>query len=157
MNCAEWPECSHDALGCREKIRSSERGAVGYRVNKGQAFDARRGHCQLPRTSPTETPRPRAHSAAVMRLFPDGCTSLILIVSLPQPTINSGVTSITSPGAAFLRSIARGPNTFTSIPLRVVKAPGLGSYARIVRDTSLASSCQSIRASSRVTFGAYVA
>jgi hypothetical protein len=33
--------------------------------------------------SPAEMPRPRAHSAAVMRLRPLGWTSLILIRSLP--------------------------------------------------------------------------
>ena len=82
------------------------------------------------------------------------------IAASPHQTIIPWRMAITSPGKAAagtgfaVMSTFRGPNSFTSTPCRVENAAGLGSYDRIVRQTSSTPALQSICASVRVTLRA---
>lgn len=66
---AEWTKRPHDSLGASEKIFAPYYSAACYSVDERQLV-AWRG--QSPKMSPTDIPRPRAHSPAVILLRPDG-------------------------------------------------------------------------------------
>src|SRR5437773_7211210 len=157
MNRTLVAEHAHDAHRLPEEPGSKHDLVGGNGVDDRQFLERRlgwrSGSGQPPYLSPTAVPRPRAQACANIRLFPAGCTSLMRSASCPQAMMSSPVTLSTSPGLPLIPSITFGPNIFTSVLGVWVKAPGLGSQARIRREISIALSFQSIRDDSRVTFG----
>src|SRR5688500_14971814 len=125
MDRATGSHRAHDGFCTDVKVFVSHHARVGDRV-----YDRKVPHhaivTHVPNVSPIVTPRPRAQSTDAMRVFPAGWTSCTQRRPSPQETMIPSRTSTTRPGDAAVSSpgTRRGPNNFTSRPLRVVNAPG---------------------------------
>jgi hypothetical protein len=134
LHSADRTKRCDDALGSLEKIPSLYRRAVCDSVNERQLdFGVSASENVSYRNAATTRPFGRCHSAFARGLNVADCNCSIEARNHHGPSVET-----TSPGFPPLTRIASfGPNSFTSVPRRVVKLPALDRTRESVRDTSI--------------------
>ncbi len=88
-----WPGRG-DGRRANREIVCRDDGRIGHREHSGQ-----RPHRRQASRSPGPIGLPRSHSAARIRLLPDGWTSPMVTAPVPAATVSAGVRLSTVPGA----------------------------------------------------------